>query len=62
MVSARRIKKHTGALKGRLDVSEDFDAPLPEVESLFGAMACSVLLEGDSVSPVGDDQDTEGFS
>ncbi|TIC78549.1 nucleotidyltransferase family protein [Crenobacter intestini] len=42
MVSKKRI----GALKGRLDVPDDFDAPAPEIERLFGASGLpSVALE-----------------
>ncbi|NDV14079.1 hypothetical protein [Crenobacter caeni] len=51
--------KRIGALKGKLQGPGDFDAPSPEVESLFGAMAGTVQWEGDIVSPLDDDAASE---
>jgi hypothetical protein len=47
--------KRIRALKGKLQVPADFDAPPPEVESLLGAMDSTVLWEGYIVAPLDDD-------
>ena len=36
IVRLRPVRRVGGQLRGRIQIAEDFDAPMPEIEELFG--------------------------